>query len=385
MREGLTNPGETEYFIRTLEDRPPEVRLLKPARDRSVTRLDEVDIEAQAEDDFGIDRLELVYAVRGGAERVAPLAIPRQSASVTGTHTLYLEDLDVQPGDFVVVLRARARRRARQARERDSQRHFFPRGEGVRARVQARAKRGGDGGDPQQVPGRPRHGAEGSHRRHLEARSARADRQRRQVRAGHPIGVARRGGTEDARGRDVQLLPRIDDARSPAWARRRSAAAPGCRNPAPARHAQGRPDHVRGRRDDGRRLGDGPGGAVAERAQDRAGAGPGDGSAEPAAEGASRREEARGVAAAGARRSGQQPHDAGHVAHVRQGAAKPAADELRDAEGRPAARAARQHARQDQGSRAAPGRAAQGAAGARARPRPDDRGRAEARARKADA
>jgi hypothetical protein len=116
--EGLTNSGETEYFIRTLEDRPPEVRLLKPARDRSVTRLDEVDIEAQAEDDFGIERLELVYAVRGRAERVKPLAIPRQSASVTGTHTLYLEDLDVQPGDFVsYYVRARDLARGKRASE----------------------------------------------------------------------------------------------------------------------------------------------------------------------------------------------------------------------------------------------------------------------------
>jgi hypothetical protein len=117
-REGLKNPGETEYFIRTLEDRPPEVRLLKPARDRSVTRLDEVDIEAQAEDDFGVDRLELVYAVRGRTERVAPLKIPPQSASVTGRHTLYLEDLDVQPGDFVsYYVRARDVARGRRASE----------------------------------------------------------------------------------------------------------------------------------------------------------------------------------------------------------------------------------------------------------------------------
>ncbi len=122
--EGLANPGETEYFIRTLEDRPPEVRLLKPARDRSVTRLDEVDIEAQAEDDFGIDRLELVYAVRGRAERVAPLAIPRQSASVTGTHTLYLEDLDVQPGDFVSYY-VRARDLARGKRPSETRSDIF--------------------------------------------------------------------------------------------------------------------------------------------------------------------------------------------------------------------------------------------------------------------
>ena len=66
-----------------------------------MTRLEEVDIEAQAEDDYGIERLELVYAVRGEAEKVVPLPIARQSPMVNGRHTLFLEDLDVQPGDFV--------------------------------------------------------------------------------------------------------------------------------------------------------------------------------------------------------------------------------------------------------------------------------------------
>ena len=100
-RDGMASPGDTEYFIRTLEDRPPEVRILKPATDRSVTRLEEVDIEAQAEDDYGVDRLDLVYSVRGAADKVVPLEIARRSSAVNGRHTLFLEDLDVQPGDFI--------------------------------------------------------------------------------------------------------------------------------------------------------------------------------------------------------------------------------------------------------------------------------------------
>jgi len=100
-RDGIGNAGDTEYFIRALEDRPPDVRLLKPATDRQVTRLEEVDIEAQAEDDYGVDRLDLVYSVKGGAEKVVPLPIARASTLVNGRHTLFLEDLDVQPGDFV--------------------------------------------------------------------------------------------------------------------------------------------------------------------------------------------------------------------------------------------------------------------------------------------
>jgi hypothetical protein len=99
--EGLSNPGDSEYFIRMLEDRPPEVHITRPAGDRSVTRLEEVDIEAQADDDHGIERFELVYAVRGGTEIAVPLDVPRGATSITARRTLYLEDLDVQPGDFV--------------------------------------------------------------------------------------------------------------------------------------------------------------------------------------------------------------------------------------------------------------------------------------------
>ncbi|MGE3179648.1 MAG: DUF4175 family protein, partial [Vicinamibacterales bacterium] len=107
-REGMSHAGDTEYFIRMLDDRPPEVRVLRPARDRSVTPLEEIDIEAEAQDDFGIEAMELVYAVRGRGEKRLPFDVPRRATSVSAAHTLYLEDLDVQPGDFVsYYIRAR--------------------------------------------------------------------------------------------------------------------------------------------------------------------------------------------------------------------------------------------------------------------------------------
>ena len=99
--DGLRNPGDTEYFIRTLEDRPPEVRITRPGGDQEVTRLQEVTIEARADDDYGIAQFELVYAVRGGRERAVPLKNGPSGLTATGSYMLYLEDLDVQPGDFV--------------------------------------------------------------------------------------------------------------------------------------------------------------------------------------------------------------------------------------------------------------------------------------------
>ena len=87
-REGLSNPGDTEYFIRMLEDRPPDVHITRPAGDRGVTRLEEVDIEAQADDDYGIERLELVYAVRGGAEKPSRSACPARHDGVGAAHAV---------------------------------------------------------------------------------------------------------------------------------------------------------------------------------------------------------------------------------------------------------------------------------------------------------
>jgi hypothetical protein len=115
--DGLTNVDGTEYFIRLLNDRPPDVRVMRPGSDRQVTRLEEIVIEARADDDYGVSALDLVYAVRGGPERVIPLhkkarpaagqEVPDQT-NVTGAHTIYVEEMDVQPGDFITYY-ARAR------------------------------------------------------------------------------------------------------------------------------------------------------------------------------------------------------------------------------------------------------------------------------------
>ena len=99
--DGLANEGDPEYFVRVMDDRPPDVRLVRPGSDRKVTRLEEALIEARADDDYGLSQFELVYSVRGGAPQTVPLLRTRGAESATGTHTIYVEDLGVQPGDFI--------------------------------------------------------------------------------------------------------------------------------------------------------------------------------------------------------------------------------------------------------------------------------------------
>ncbi len=111
--DGLSSDGDTEYFIRMLNDRPPDVRILRPAGDKQVSPLEEVEIEARADDDYGVRSLELVIKSAAGKEKIIPLGSRNdrpgaaQGPVVAGLHTVFLEDLQVKPGD-VVTYHARA-------------------------------------------------------------------------------------------------------------------------------------------------------------------------------------------------------------------------------------------------------------------------------------
>jgi len=105
--DGLENPGDTEYFIRMLNDRPPDVRVMRPGGDKQVSPLEEVTIEARADDDFGVAALEIVFQVPGRKDTVVPFQTGR-AVTASGQHMVQLEDLGVKPGDFVTYY-ARAR------------------------------------------------------------------------------------------------------------------------------------------------------------------------------------------------------------------------------------------------------------------------------------
>ena len=63
-------PASPQYTIDVLTDQPPTVSFAKPGRDTPASSIEEVFVEAQAEDDFGVRDLELVYSVNGGAEKI---------------------------------------------------------------------------------------------------------------------------------------------------------------------------------------------------------------------------------------------------------------------------------------------------------------------------
>ena len=59
--------------VDVLADRPPTVSFARPGRDTSASSIEEVFVEAAADDDYGVKDLELVYSVNGGAEKTVKL------------------------------------------------------------------------------------------------------------------------------------------------------------------------------------------------------------------------------------------------------------------------------------------------------------------------
>ncbi len=92
-----------KYTVDVLDDQPPTVTFEKPKRDISANPLEEVFLQARADDDFGVKQLDLVYSVNGGPDKTVTLYGNGAKAlkDVSAGHTVYLEELGVKPGDFV--------------------------------------------------------------------------------------------------------------------------------------------------------------------------------------------------------------------------------------------------------------------------------------------
>ena len=98
---GLESPTPLDYFIRAIEDNPPELALIRPGKDEDVMPLEEVVLEIDASDDYGLSKFDLNYSVVGAGENQVNFLREPNLKSVSGSELIYLEDLEVEPGDFV--------------------------------------------------------------------------------------------------------------------------------------------------------------------------------------------------------------------------------------------------------------------------------------------
>jgi hypothetical protein len=90
-----------DYFIEAQKQRPPEVKIARPGRDFRATPIEEVTVQVEAKDDFGLKDMALHYSVNGGAEKTVSMLPAKDSRNSSGTTVLALEDFKVEPGDIV--------------------------------------------------------------------------------------------------------------------------------------------------------------------------------------------------------------------------------------------------------------------------------------------
>ena len=112
--DGFNNEIPIEYVIKAVPDAVPEVVIKEPGRDIKTTKLGEVEIIAEATDDYGIAALKLMYRI--GADELQELTLETstpdaliesgtaatvQRRVADGRYTFYLEEFDVEPGDII--------------------------------------------------------------------------------------------------------------------------------------------------------------------------------------------------------------------------------------------------------------------------------------------
>jgi len=93
--------ASADYVIEVVQDLPPRVSFDRPGRDTQATPIEEVFTQVKAEDDFGVAKMDLVYSLNGGPEIVVPLHNAPVLKNVVASHTFFLEDLSLKPGDFI--------------------------------------------------------------------------------------------------------------------------------------------------------------------------------------------------------------------------------------------------------------------------------------------
>jgi hypothetical protein len=99
---GNNHAASGEYAMEAIEDAPPKVTITRPMRDVRATNLEEIFSEVKAEDDIGVGKLDLHYSVNGTPEKTVKLYSGRSPEhSVVGSHTFFLEEFGLQPGDLI--------------------------------------------------------------------------------------------------------------------------------------------------------------------------------------------------------------------------------------------------------------------------------------------
>ncbi|HEX2101377.1 MAG TPA: hypothetical protein VHF69_11965, partial [Candidatus Synoicihabitans sp.] len=102
-RAGRTNAAPIELRVEATENRAPELKLTFPRGDQRVSPLEEMALQAEARDDFGLQDYGLGYSVGTTAPRYVSLAAVEATptSEATFSQLLRLEELQAEPDQLV--------------------------------------------------------------------------------------------------------------------------------------------------------------------------------------------------------------------------------------------------------------------------------------------
>jgi len=100
--EGRTNKASAEFVFQALPNRPPEVKVVFPRGDQRVSKLQEMQVQASARDDFGLLKYGVGFGVAGQEPQLIELG-PTASANQLRqfTNQIALEKLGVEVNQLV--------------------------------------------------------------------------------------------------------------------------------------------------------------------------------------------------------------------------------------------------------------------------------------------
>ena len=101
--DGFNNQVPIKYTITAIPDEPPEIVIKEPGRDIKATKLEEVRVQAEATDDYGVENMTLMYSIGSGEAQELPIESVEVKAEkiISGAYVFYLEELDVEPGELI--------------------------------------------------------------------------------------------------------------------------------------------------------------------------------------------------------------------------------------------------------------------------------------------
>jgi len=99
---GRTNKAPQEFALEAMPNKPPDMKIIFPRGDQRVSAIEEVSLQAEARDDFGMGSYGLAYSIGGGDAKFVKLGDQANANEKKAmAHLLRIEELGAEPDQLI--------------------------------------------------------------------------------------------------------------------------------------------------------------------------------------------------------------------------------------------------------------------------------------------